>query len=281
MEIDITCLKASEYISASVDGELDDDLSGKLEAHLIGCGRCRFELAFDRGTKTLLRSRIGSTPAPPHLRERILSDITAEAGRAVPTRSWLAGLRPPAGWMMPAAFAGAVAIALVALLFLDRKPEPLQPASADVNIVTETFNNFDRVNDGSMEPELRSGNHQEIMTYLKQRASFAVEPPTISGFRLMGAGVSSPDREPGAYIVYERDGEYVYVVQVNFREMLSSGRRYLPLAALEELQRSGWTVTGNDSDCTVAMWLQDSTLCMAVGDMGRDLLMTNIMGGSR
>lgn len=281
MEIDITCLKASEYISASVDGELDLELAGKLEAHLVRCGRCRFELAFDRGTKTLIRNRIGSAPIPPHVRERILGDITAEAGRGLSRRSWFEALRAPAAWRMPAAFAGAVAIALIALLFLDRKPELLQPASADVNIVTETFNNFDKINDGSMEPELRSGNHQEIMTYLKQKASFAVELPTISGFRLVGAGVPSPDRDPGTYIVYERDGKFVLFRQVNFREMLSGGRRYLPLAALEDLQRSGWTVTGNDSDCTVAMWLQDSTLCIAVGDMGRDLLTTHLMGGPR
>lgn len=281
MDIDITCFEASDYISASIDGELDPDLAEKLNAHLRRCRICSFEHILDSGTKSAVRRHLKSVTVPSHLRESILGSLRKEGAKTAARPSRFPGLFSFTTWRMPVAFAGAVAIALVAMLFLNKKPTHNHTRPSDGNIVTEAFNNFDEVIDGTMKPEIVSTDHDEIMSYLKQKANFSVSVPTMSGFRLVGAGVSSADRETSAHVMYERDGEYVYVRQVNFKSLLTGGKHYIPPATLAELQRSGWAFAGNDSDCTLAMWLEDSTLCMAVGDMRRDLLVSNLTGGAR
>ncbi len=61
MDIDITCLEASGYISDSVDGRLDPKFDGPLRSHLSRCGLCRFELSLVQGAKA-------STPETPEAR---------------------------------------------------------------------------------------------------------------------------------------------------------------------------------------------------------------------
>lgn len=281
MEIDITCLEASEYISALIDGELDDTLSAQLDVHLQKCSQCRFEHLLDAGTKDAVRRNLKTVPVPGRLRERITNAIADESRTSRPSSLKFPGFLSLTDWRMPAAFAGAVAIALVAVLFLNRNIPEIPVRPSEVNIVTETFNSFDAVSEGLIEPEIRTENHDEIMSYLKERANFDVRVPAMSGFTLIGGGVTASRQEPCAHVVYEQNGKYVLVRQLNFKSLLRGKGSYIPPDALTELQQSGWYFDGGDSDCTLAMWLEDSTLCMAVGDMRRDLLIAGLRGTPR
>src|ERR671914_2899357 len=73
-----------ELLAAYADGELPPETTSQIDAHLVGCARCRRDLAVHRA----LRRRLGVEPplaAPPALRERIAAAVAATPVPASPT----------------------------------------------------------------------------------------------------------------------------------------------------------------------------------------------------
>ena len=65
-----------DLLGAYADGELPPETTSQIDAHLVGCVRCRRELAVHRA----MRRRLGFEPpvaAPPALRERIVAAIAS------------------------------------------------------------------------------------------------------------------------------------------------------------------------------------------------------------
>src|SRR5918999_6360111 len=65
-----------ELLAAYADGELPPETTSQIDAHLVGCARCRRDLAMHQA----VRKRLGVEPplaAPPALRERIAAAVAA------------------------------------------------------------------------------------------------------------------------------------------------------------------------------------------------------------
>src|SRR5919109_3944750 len=65
-----------ELLGAYADGELPPETTSQIDAHLVGCARCRRDLAVHQA----VRRRLGVEPplaAPPALRERITAAVAA------------------------------------------------------------------------------------------------------------------------------------------------------------------------------------------------------------
>src|ERR687893_3110871 len=65
-----------ELLAAYADGELPPETTSQIDAHLVGCARCRRDLAVHQA----VRRRLGVEPpvaAPPALRERIAAAVAA------------------------------------------------------------------------------------------------------------------------------------------------------------------------------------------------------------
>src|SRR5690242_5581927 len=95
-----------DLLGAYADGELPPETTSQIDAHLVGCVRCRRELAVHRA----MRRRLGFEPpmaAPPALRERIAAAIASTPVPApVPEqRRWQRVARTP--WVI-----GALAVAV-------------------------------------------------------------------------------------------------------------------------------------------------------------------------
>lgn len=275
MDIDITCVKASAYISDSVDGELDPKFDSPLQSHLSRCRLCRFELSLVQGTKASVRKHVRRVNAPHDLRRQVLGDISA-AGLSTAGR--VGGMFGLTGWRIPLAFAGALGIALVAFTILTKKAPHNHTRPFDGSVVTESFNSFDEVIEGRLTPGLKSEKPEEVRTFLEKRVHFRIQVPSMKEFRLVGGQYSAADDETTAHVIYEHDGHFIYISQTDARKLVGGTTRFIPAAALAELRRSGWFFAGNISDCNLAMWLDDSTLCTAVADMNRDLLVANLTG---
>ena len=98
-------------------------------------------------------------------------------------------------------------------------------------------------------------------------------------FTLVGATLTIADAETVAHIIYSWNETYVYLEESDARNITPGGKsRFIPTRALEDLERSGWHFDGNLSDCTLAMWMEDSTLCTAVGDIDKQILLANLTG---
>ena len=73
-----------ELLGAYADRELPTETASQIDAHLVGCARCRNELAVHQA----VRMRLGVAPpvaAPPALRERIAAAIAATPVQAEKT----------------------------------------------------------------------------------------------------------------------------------------------------------------------------------------------------
>jgi tetratricopeptide (TPR) repeat protein len=109
------CRKAQEVISRSIDGEVTERESARLERHLAVCGECR---ALEADLRKIVRGAAGlSVPEPS---ERVWSGVRAglETGAArLSARDARPERRPVFGLGLPTfKFAGAAALALVLLV---------------------------------------------------------------------------------------------------------------------------------------------------------------------
>lgn len=278
MDIDITCDKAAEYIHDALDGRLDTRLATPLQAHLDACSPCRLERSTIEATRSSLRARLTKTPAPADLRRRILESISPSAAPARSRATGLSGWFDVSGWRAPLAFAGALGIALIIFTLVTGRSGHNHTRPSDGSVVTESFNNFDQVVDGRLKPGLTSDDPAKVKAFLEERVHFPIQMPSMKEFRLVGGQFTAVDNETTAHVIYERDGNFLYISQTDARRLVSGRRRFIPDAALSELQSTGWFFAGNVTDCNLAMWLADSTLCTAVADLNRELLLANLTG---
>lgn len=106
------CRKAHEYISRTVDGELDPRRAARLERHLAGCGDCRTLLA---DLRKIIDEAAGL--AAPEPSEKVWRNVRAgiEAGTLRPSAEGARlDRRPLFGSSLPAwRYAGAAALAVV------------------------------------------------------------------------------------------------------------------------------------------------------------------------
>jgi anti-sigma factor RsiW len=277
MDIDITCIEAFEYFNDSIDGQLDPSMKSALETHLSKCNLCRLEHALTLGSRSSVRRYMKRVDTPPVLRRQILRSLAADAAPGAKPATRAAGFLGFTGWRIPLAFGGALALALLTLFVLQRKPGHTHTKPFDGSVVTESFNHFDEVLDGRLQPDIRSNNPLVVQKYLAERVHFPVRMPPMRQFRLVGAHLTTADDETTAHVIYERDGEIVYVSLSDARSLLHSTHRFIPGPVLSAISGSGvYTTTGKLTDCTMAMWLSDSTLCTAIADIKQDLLLANI-----
>jgi len=107
----MTCRKAQEYISRSIDGDLSGREDARLERHLAGCGECR---ALRADLRTIVRGAAGL--AVPEPSDRVWLGVRAglEAGKARPGAAGARlDRRPLFGLSLPALrYAGVAALAL-------------------------------------------------------------------------------------------------------------------------------------------------------------------------
>jgi len=133
----MTCYKSRKYISRSIDGDLSERESVRLERHLGACGECRALQADLR--KIVDGAARLETPEPS---ERVWLDIRAGLTREKPAGAGgrSADLRRPAfGLGLPALrYAGVAAVALVLVITgvsigrrLGRGPAPLGPEARE------------------------------------------------------------------------------------------------------------------------------------------------------
>ncbi len=69
------CPLKRELITAYVDGELNPVEYDRIREHIASCSKCRFRIEEEARAKEFLRSKLKFTPAPPHLREKIIKGL--------------------------------------------------------------------------------------------------------------------------------------------------------------------------------------------------------------
>lgn len=74
----VSCAAAAEHLYEYLDGELDDRLEERIDAHLGACPPCRSLFDFERAFLDVVREKGLTVPESPELRERILALLREE-----------------------------------------------------------------------------------------------------------------------------------------------------------------------------------------------------------
>lgn len=273
------CKDIQELITAEIDGELAEQAKSQLQDHLRNCPNCLAEYELELSTKAFLKRRLQRVETPPLLRRQITAELAAQASARGSAGSWLRELVSHRSTRATLALGSTLALILAFLLITPPKPRHLHTQPDDANIIHQTFNNFDGILNGNFAPQISSDDPAVLNTYFASRVNFKVNCPRHKRYKLLGGVCSHYNNEPVANVVYRNDQGVVYLYETNFRCVARGTRLNLPPHALSQLQATGWYFENPKPECTLVVWLIDSTICCAIADMTQDKLLAFLKEG--
>ncbi|HKN66815.1 MAG TPA: zf-HC2 domain-containing protein [Gemmatimonadaceae bacterium] len=245
-----------DLLGAYADRELPPETTSQIDAHLVGCVRCRRELAVHHA----MRRRLGVEPpiaAPPALRERIAAAIAATP---VPVSTSASGrvavLRRP---LVIAALAAAVVATGIGSTVLVRQRAdratlaPLATVST-VPLLRDVLADYRRVVAGDLPGRARD------LDAVRSAVAFPIEPLGGSAVRLLAAWTTDLGGEPAVVLAYRWDDRILlqYVV---------SEERFFQHPALRQAVADGGLLAARDGAQGIVAWPTASAGTLLIADL--------------
>ena len=248
-----------DLLGAYADGELPPETTSQIDAHLVGCVRCRRELAVHRA----MRRRLGFEPpvaAPPALRDRIVAAIAATpvpAQVTAPARSRFAGLWHP--MVLGPIVAVLVATGLGAALLV-RQPavpatlSPLTAPAGTIPLLQDALSDYRRVVAGDLPGRARD------LDAVRSAAPFPIEPLRVPSVRLLAAWTTELGQDPAVVLAYRWDDRIVlqYVV---------SEQRFFQHPAVRQAVAGGGLLAAHDGEQGIVAWPTSSAGALLIADV--------------
>ncbi len=264
-------------LGAYADGELPPETSSQIDAHLLGCGRCRREVTVHKA----VRARLSQEPtitASAALRERILHQLAQTPGPLAAAETASAALRRPwwatRGARLTAAMALGLGIALATYRRAGGEFAASQPAlasidAAQVPLFSHILADYRRVTAGDLPGRARD------LDAVRASVPFEVEVLHEPSLRLLGAWSTDLDGEPAAVLAYRWHDrlvlEYLIAEPVFFRH---PGLR-APVAA-------GRLVTASSGGQGMVAWAAPESGAVLIGEVApSELAALRVGGGAR
>ena len=269
----MNCDEVQEYISAAVDGEIDRLVESHVNDHLTKCNKCRNEVELERMTKLVVHRNLQRVNASRTLAADILSQLAHEgSSEEKKPAGWFDTLFGLLTWRTAFAVSGVLAI-IVLLVLIPSRAHHSHTQPNDDNMLHQAYNNFDGILDGKIVPTVTSTDPSTVKAYFTSKAKFNVNVPHLRRCSLLGGIFSEYKHEGLAHVVYKHNNKIIYMYQAKLCTVMGSGCLHLPIDARNELQQSGWYFENHEPDCTLAMWVVDSTVCCAIADINKEQLM--------
>jgi anti-sigma factor RsiW len=251
-----------ELLGAYADGELPVETRSQIDAHLVGCARCRRDLAVHQA----VRKRLGVEPplaAAPALRDRIAAAIATTPVPVAPPpapRGVRFGFRSVAAVMIAVAVASAVWIGVARqersdVPTLDRLPS--SPSS--VPLVRAVLADYRRVTAGDLPGRARD------LEVVRGAVPFSVKPLHAPGVRLLAAWTTELEGEPAAVLAYRSDDRIVL-------QYLVTEERFFQHRDIRRSVSGGKLLVASDGAQGVVAWPTESGGALLVGDLAPERL---------
>jgi anti-sigma factor RsiW len=247
-----------DLLGAYADRELPPETTSQIDAHLVGCLRCRRELAIHHA----MRRRLGVEPlvaAPPALRERIVAAIAATP---VPIAA-----PAPAPWHFPVPRRSLV-LATVVLAAIGATVEgvslvrqgtqsaaaALTPSVASVPLLRDALADYRRVVAGDLPGRARD------LDAVRSAVPFPIEPLDAPSVRLLAAWTTDLGGDPAVVLAYRWDDRIVlqYVV---------SEQRFFQHPALRQAVAGGGLLSARDGAQGIVAWPTASAGAVLIADV--------------
>jgi len=201
-----------DLLGAYADRELPPETTSQIEAHLIGCTRCRRELAMHHA----LRRRLGVEPpvaAPPALRERIAAAVAATPVPAISDiprapEHVTAASRRRTLLVVAIAVAAAASVGGGGALIWRARVAPaavgqLATPAAAVPLLRDVLADYRRVTAGDLPGRARD------LDAVRGAVPFPITPLRSRDVRLVGAWTTEVDGEAAAVLAYRWEDRIV------------------------------------------------------------------------
>ena len=258
-----------ELLGAYADGELPAETTSQIDAHLLGCARCRGELAIHES----LRGRLAIAPpsgGSPALRARIAAAIAAVpqpvaavepgAGLAGRLRAFALGSARRIRLTLAAALA---AVVLAAVLGVQGWPAASGAASdvrelaADprsVAMLDAVLEDYVRVTAGDLPGRARD------LAAVRGAVPFPVEPLEGARLRLLAAWTTDLRGEPAAVLAYRQDDGLIL-------QYLVSEQLFFRHPTVRSVVSSRHVLAASDGPRSIVAWPEAAAGSLLVADM--------------
>jgi anti-sigma factor RsiW len=254
-----------ELLGAYADGELPPETTSQIDAHLVGCARCRRDLAVHQA----VRRRLGVEPplaAPPALRERIAAAIAATPLPATRLRLPASGFALPASRRLAMILIALAALAAAVWIGVARPERASSPAlgqlassPASVPLVRGVLADYRRVTASDLPGRARD------LEVVRGAVPFPVEPLRASGVRLLAVWTTELEGEPAAVLAYRWEDRVVL-------EYLVSEIRFFHHRDIRRAVTGGRLLVASDDAQGIVAWPTEAGGALLVGDLAPERL---------
>jgi anti-sigma factor RsiW len=257
--------RLATLLGAFSDGELPAETASQIDAHLLGCQRCRREVQMHRSVRERL-AREPLTAAPSSLRDRIIASVAAAPppqweAVAATTAEVRADARPLKArharlpWIA-AAVIGLVLLAVAGMLITARGPMTADTvvSVSSVPLVSAAVADYRRVMHGDLPGRGRD------LSAVRDAVPFPIQPLDAAGLRLLAAWTTTLNGEPAAVLAYRIDEHVVLQYIVSELEL------YRP-AELRDVFSDGRLLAARDGRENIVAWPEASSGSLIVGDV--------------
>jgi anti-sigma factor RsiW len=256
-----------ELLGAYADRELPPETTSQIDAHLVGCVRCRNELAVHQA----VRLRLGVTPpvaAPPALRERIAAAIAATpvAAPAVtlhePRPTWAS--RRTLAVMAAALLTVVIAIGLGVARWESNAPAApnvteLAVAPMSVPLLNDALSNYREVTAGDLPGRARD------LDLVRGAVPFPIDPLRAPGVRLLAAWTTELGGEAAAVLAYRWNDRIVL-------QYLVAESRFFRHPAVRSAVTGNHVLTASASAQGLVAWPTQEAGAILIGDVAPEQL---------
>ena len=248
-----------DLLGAYADGELPPETTSQIDAHLVGCVRCRRELAVHRA----MRRRLGFEPpvaAPPALRDRIVAAIASTplpVPSIDPRPARFGALRRPLVFIPLVSIIAAGALGTDLLVRQRTSPAavaPLTESPTTIPLLQDVLADYRRVVAGDLPGRARD------LDAVRSAVPFPIEPLRAPAVRLLAAWTTELGQEPAVVLAYRWDDRIVlqYVV---------SEQRFFQHPALRQAVAGGGLLAANDGAQGIVAWPTSSAGALLIADV--------------
>lgn len=251
-----------ELLGAYADGELPPETTSQIDAHLVGCARCRRDLAVHQA----VRRRLGVEPplaAPPELRERVAAAVAATPVVVSPPPATRYPLPATRRALIPIAIATLAAVVWIGVARYERVDSPalgqLASSPASVPLIRGVLADYRRVTAGDLPGRARD------LEVVRGAMPFPVEPLQAPGLRLLAVWTTELEGEPAAVLAYRWDDRIVL-------EYLLSEIRFFQHRDIRRAVTDGRLLVASDGAQGIVAWPTEAAGAFLVGDLAPERL---------